>query len=346
MIPYFLLLSFVMSWIYLEKIALNRKSFVVPFFALVLFASVRSYLIGSDTETYTSDFRDQLDPNYFVFNDNVEYGFQLLKYWLLNLTYNYFWLFFVSAIIVVCSYLFIFKKLSRNYWLSVFIFITFNYYTFFFNGLRQGIAMAIIVLATPYLIKKEFLKYFLIVLIASLFHISSLIMILFYFIIKLKLKLEYKLLGVILSSLILSGLSIQYLATSNERYSTYSEVSENSGGYLTLMLYLIIGGMIYLFIKKYKTSDIIFINLTQLYLCGVAFLIPIAMLGVNPSGPQRLLYYFTWSIALIFPYIFSIVNNKIIYYLFIVFSCIYFYLFTSEYAGLSPYSLNEIFRIF
>lgn len=346
MLPYFLLLGFVMSWIFLEKKSLNRNAFWVPCFALVLFASVRSYLIGSDTEAYTSSFRYQLDPNYFVFNQNVEYGFQLLNYWLLNLTYNYFWLFFVSAIIVVFSYIYIFKKLSENYWLSVFIFITFNYYTFFFNGLRQGIAMAIVALAMPYLIKNEFLKYFLIVLISSLFHFSSLVMILFYFVIKLKIKLEYKLLGVVLSSLILSGLIIQYLAASNERYSTYSEVFENSGGYLTLMLYLIIGGVVYFFIKKYKINDMVFVNLTQLYLCGIAFLIPIAMLGINPSGPQRLLYYFTWSISLIFPYIFSKINNKIIYCLFVVFSCIYFYLFTSEYAGLSPYFLNEIFRIF
>lgn len=124
MTPYILILIFVMFWIAFEKYSLNRRAFWIPLLALSLFASMRSYLVGTDTRTYTADFRNNLDIEYFIFNEDIEYGYQLLSYIILNFTHNYFWLFFISSIIVVGSYLYIFKKISKDYFLSIYIFIT------------------------------------------------------------------------------------------------------------------------------------------------------------------------------------------------------------------------------
>ena len=74
MLPYLLLLGFIMFWIFLEKKSLNRKAFWVPFLTLVFFSSARSYLVGTDTSSYTFDFRNQVNLDYYEFNDNVEYG--------------------------------------------------------------------------------------------------------------------------------------------------------------------------------------------------------------------------------------------------------------------------------
>ena len=346
MIPYILILLFVMSWILLEKKALNRKAFWVPLISLSLFGSLRSDSVGSDSKNYTRDFVNKINIEYFEFRSDSEMGFQFFHYIILALTKNYFWLFLISSFIVVFSYLFFFKKYSKDYFLSVVIFISFGFYTFFFNGLRQGLAMAIAVLATPFLIEKKFLKFLLIIFIASLFHRSALILILFYFIVNLKIKIEYKVLSVFFGSLALSSIVIKYLANTNEKYVTYAQVSENSGGYLTLGLYFLIGCIIYLYIIKSKNESEYFLKLSELYLYGVIFLIPVAMLGANASGPQRLLFYFAWVICIIFPVIMNSLNNKFIYICFLIGCILYFYTTTSIFSNLNPYILNNIFRIF
>lgn len=346
MLPYLLVLFFVMFWIFLEEKSFNRKAFWIPLFVLAIFSSIRSYLVGSDSINYTADFRSQLDVSYFYFRPEVEYGYQILKYIILIFTKNYFWLFFISSLIVLSCYLSFFRKYSKNYFLSIFIFITFGFYTFYFNGLRQGLAMAITVLAIPFLIDNKFLKFSLIILIASLFHKTALIMFLFYFIVNLRVKIEYKVIAVFIGSLGLSRFVVNYLALVNNKYESYAEVSEKAGGYLTLIFYFIIGIFIYICMKRYKITSIDFNKLAQLYFCGVAFLIPVAMLGAAASGPQRFLFYFVWTVALLLPYIFQFIEKKYPYFLFIFLGIIYFCLTTSSFSNLIPYTVNEIFRFF
>lgn len=167
------------------------------------------------------------------------------------------------------SYLYVFKKRLEDYLLSVFIFITFGFYLFYFNGLRQGLAMALVALATPYLIDKKFLKYLFIVIVASFFHKTALIMILFYFFIHLKIKFELKALFIFLGSFLVSGTAVQYLGSINEKYSSYTEVSEVKGGYLTLFFYFLISLFSYIFYKKYNVKKIMITT----FLCNCIYMV-------------------------------------------------------------------------
>lgn len=346
MLPYILILFFVMFWIWLEKKSLNRKAFWLPLFILVLFASFRNYRVGTDTGTYVRNFINQLDYQYFNFRDGVELGYQLIEYSLLRITYNYFWLFFVTSFIVVFCYLYVFRKNSKDYTTSVFIFITLGTYTFFFNGLRQGLAMAIFALAIPYLIKRNFYKYFLICIFASFFHTTALLMVPFYFLVNLNFKLLYKLVATFFGSFILSKYLIAYIASTNERYESYTQTSENSGGLITLGFYVIMLVILYICSYIYKIKDKEFIQMFAFYALGVTFMIPIALLESNPSGPQRLLPYFTWTLALILPFLYKKINNNYIYIASFVLGLIYFYLTTSRFSNLTPYIINPIFEIF
>lgn len=346
MLPYILILFFVMFWIWLEKESLNRKAFWLPLFTLVLFASFRNYRVGTDTGTYIRNFVNQLDYNYFSFRDGVEIGYQLIEYFLLRVTHNYFWLFFVTSFIVVFCYLYIFRKNSKDYATSVFIFITLGTYTFFFNGLRQGLAMAIFAFAIPYLITRNFYKYFLICIFASLFHTTALLMLPFYLLVNLNVKLLYKLLATFFGSFILSKYLIAYIASTNERYESYAQTSENSGGLLKLGFYVIMLLILYIGSYIYKIKDKEFIQMFAFYALGVTFMIPVALLESNPSGPQRLLPYFTWTLALILPFLYKKINNNYIYTASFVLCLIYFYLTTSRFSNLTPYTINPIFEIF
>ncbi len=346
MLPYLLVLGFVIFWIALEKTAVGRKSFWLPLLVLSLFAGMRSYRVGTDSGTYTRKFVSNLSTNYYNFREDVEFGYQLYEYLILKFTHNYFWLFFLSGLIVVYSYLHIIRRYSENYWLSVLLFVTLGIYTFFFNGLRQGIAMAIFALSLPYLLEKKFFYYLLVCIIASLFHKTALIMIPFYFLVNLRIKPLYKILAIFVGSLILSGPLVGYISSTNERYETYSEVAEKSGGILTLGFYVVLFVFIYIIIRHYKIKDQQFLKIFSFYGMGVVFLIPIAMLGTNPSGPQRLLTYFTWTLILILPVIFKKINNVYITSVSVIAFIIYFILTTSRFSNLTPYIINSAFEIF
>ena len=346
MLPYLLVLGFVTFWIVLERKTLNRKSFFIPLIALSLFAGVRSYRVGTDSNNYTSDFRDNLDVQYFEFREGVEIGYQLLEYILLSLNANYFWLFFITATIVVYCYLKIIKTYSVNYWFSIFLFVTLGVYTFFLNGLRQGLAMAIFALALPYLLEKRLLAYLFVCFFASLFHTTALFMIPFYFLVNLRIKPFYKIVATFIGSLLVSRLLIQYLAATNERYAGYAGEDQEGGGYLTLGFYVILLILIYYVIRIYNIKDKQFMQLFAFYAIGVVFIIPVAMLGANPSGPQRLLTYFTWTLALILPVVFKRINNAYVTSMAVTIFTIYFILTTSKFSNLTPYIINPIFEIF
>lgn len=345
MLPYLLVLGFVMFWIALERKTLKRKAFFIPLIVLSLFAGVRSYLVGTDSGTYTRNFRSNLNVYNFEFEKGVETGYQILEYILLRINADYFWLFFITSISIVCAYLSIIRKYSVNYTFSVFLFITLGIYTFFFNGLRQGIAMAIFSLATPYLLEKKFFPYLAICVFGSLFHITALFMIPFYYLVNLGIKPLYKIILTFLSSLFISSFLINYIAATNQRYENYTEVSEEAGGLLTLGFYTVLLVLIYLIIRIYKVTDKYTIKLFTFYAVGVVFIIPIALLGTNASGPQRLLNYFTWILVLLVPIVLKKINNSYITILTVIIFLFYFVLLTHRFGNLIPYTLNPIFEI-
>lgn len=346
MLPYLLVLSFVMCWIALEQKVLNRKSFWLPLIVLSLFSGVRSYRVGTDSGAYVRKFNNQLDIAYFEFNKTGEIAYQLLEYTLLTLTKNYFWLFFITGLIIVYCYLNIIKKYSVNYCFSIFLFITLGTYTFFFNGLRQGMAMALFVLATPYLLKKNFAFYLLICCLASLFHVTALFMIPFYFIVNLNIKPIYKVFFTFLGSLVTSRFLVAYVASTDERYEGYTEVSDKAGGLLILSFHIFLTFFIYIVGYIYKIKEDRFTKLLTFYAVGVFFIIPLAMLGTNPSGPQRLLSYFSWTLVLLLPIVTMKINNKYISIVAATLALIYFILTTSRFSSLTPYTLNPVFEIF
>lgn len=335
-----------MFWIFLEKKSLNRKAFWVPFLTLVFFSSARSYLVGTDTSSYTFDFRNQVNLDYYEFNDNVEYGYQILEYFTLNVTHNYFWLLFITSTIFVYFHLRTIKNISVNYTLSIFFFITLGFYTFLFNGLRQALAMSLCFFALPYFLEKKFYQYFFIVILASFFHISSIIMLPFYMLIHyIKIKIEYKIIFIFTISLIFSQKAVQYMALNNDRYTHYVEKKEG-GGYIILAFFIIMGVIFYIFNSNLRKNDPIYYKLESLYLCGISFIVPLALAGASASGPQRFLSYFSVFIIFLLPYTIRNLKYNLLKFFYIIFCVVYFYATTNRFSNLSPYQINPIFEFF
>ena len=83
---------------------------------------------------------------------------------------------FTTALITNVLIVFVLYKYSRMFELSTYVYITGGLFLVSMNGIRQVLAAAIIFTATKYLINGNWFMYFLIVLFASTFHQSALIL--------------------------------------------------------------------------------------------------------------------------------------------------------------------------
>ncbi len=82
----------------------------------------------------------------------------------------------IAAIQLLCITL-IYRKYSRNLWLSIFLFVASTDYTgWMFNGTRQFFAACITFIALPLIVEKKYFFSILLMLLASRFHQSALLM--------------------------------------------------------------------------------------------------------------------------------------------------------------------------
>ena len=85
--------------------------------------------------------------------------------------------FFLLATLQMLPMALVYRKYSNNFWLSIFLFVASTDYTsWMFNGTRQFAAVVIVFAALPLLLKKRYAWTVLLILLASTFHQSALLM--------------------------------------------------------------------------------------------------------------------------------------------------------------------------
>lgn len=84
---------------------------------------------------------------------------------------------FIIAAVHSIPVLYVFRKYSENYWLSLYLFAANGVHlAWMMNGMRQFLAVSIIMAATPWLLQKKYFRLVLVILFAAWFHTSALIM--------------------------------------------------------------------------------------------------------------------------------------------------------------------------
>ncbi|MCU4614791.1 EpsG family protein [Acinetobacter lwoffii] len=349
MIIYILIIFFVCCYIYLEKKLIGRDALIIPVIFLSIIAALRNYTVGTDTPTYTLPFLKGLNFYSYTINPNIEIGYEYLVKLILLFTNNYSIYFFIISFFIIFLNFLVIKKYAVNYLFSIYLYIALGFYTIIYNPVRQSIAMAIVFMSLPYLLEKKLFKFCLIVYLASLFHISALIFIPIYFLLHLKLRIETKFVILFLGSTFLSKVLLIYLNNSNERYSNYTDIYlDNGDGRITVLFYSLLGFYIYLCGKKMR-NNYIYANFEQLLICGLGISIPILFLGTDPSGPLRILNYFTWFFIFLLPYtvmLYSYKSRKFILILMVFFFFLYYLTIVNLFGGIVPYIINPSFEIF
>ena len=108
------------------------------------------------------------DPkNFSLFSNPL---FELYRSFLKTYTDNPRWLIFTTAAFTQICLLRFIKRYSQNFVFSMYLYFTLGTFVFTMAAIKQVMAMAIMTLAMPYLERHKWGRYYLIVLIATMFH--------------------------------------------------------------------------------------------------------------------------------------------------------------------------------
>lgn len=151
--------------------------FIVPLF---LFAANRSIHFG-DTYAYQQTFNQiplQFNEFYQYLGGNPKDPAFTVLCWIIKfIGFDFRGLLYIIAFVQSVVLYYVYRKYSPNYFLSILFFLlSTDYYSWMFNGIRQFLAVTIIFAATPFLLEKKYPQMVLIILFASLFHQSALMM--------------------------------------------------------------------------------------------------------------------------------------------------------------------------
>lgn len=144
---------------------------------LILFAGLRTSY--NDTWNYVTGFRNSKGleafwPTLKQMNPFENPVFYFFEHALRDVTANSQWLIFITAAITQGCFLLFFKRYSHNFTFSVFIFFTLGTINVSLAAMKQVCAMAIATLSFPYLEKRQWGRYYLIILVAMLVHTYAL----------------------------------------------------------------------------------------------------------------------------------------------------------------------------
>lgn len=294
----------------------------ISFIAIFTFSSLR-YNFGNDYKVYLNIF-DTISRN-----NTVGFEFWFLQFyepgWIF---FNWFFRdlgFFTMNIFLALFSCIIYYRFIKNYvkkeyyWLALFIYI---YYPGFLliqsSAMRQAVAVSIFVYSIDYINKKSFVRYFITIAVAGMFHYSALLLLPVYFLVFFNKKIKI-LLGSILfliySSLFVFGEKLASLVqvlmlNVTDKYEVYQEggVVDSGFGFIYFTLLFII---VLLYDSKQTKEVALLFKIAILSF----FIIPLGLI-IEMSG--RFAMYLSPTTMLVYPNILASMNSLVKKHVFVL----------------------------
>ncbi|MCM3735037.1 EpsG family protein [Bacillus cytotoxicus] len=211
----------------------NQFLILMTSLSLVLVAGLRNNI--GDTYFYMHAYT-VTNFNWEYIQKNKDMGFNIFQMVLQKYTDDPQVMVFSAALITNVLIVFILYKYSRLIDLSLYVYITSGMYLTSMNGIRQYLAAAIIFAATKYILDGNWKKYILIVLLASTFHQSALVLIPIYFLIRRKAWSSTTFILLFLAVLIVIGFNkfseVFFAAIGDTQYGHYKDFHEGGANIL------------------------------------------------------------------------------------------------------------------
>ncbi|OUP73234.1 hypothetical protein B5F09_11710 [Erysipelatoclostridium sp. An173] len=344
-----ILLIFILNFIS-KHIKNGKNIFLILSFLIMWSIVVFRWNIGVDYRNYNEIYFRVISSNFLESLQIIEPGYVIVIYLSNIITPNNPWFmhFLIGTITLAFFYLSI-KKISTDYFLSVYIFISINFFYSMMNQERQFLAISIVSYGLYFLVYKEDKKMFVfLIMIAVLFHFSSivcLIILLPNIINKFKFKKIIFFMTFLILSIIIFNLDNILSGTNYGRYfgSYYDNQLQLSVILNTIVRIIICIPIFYIYqLKKIKLNK----YRSLFYMLFFMLFFQICTLFSSVFG--RITTYFFTGIIYLLPIIVYqikiIVNNKIvnkmililIIMLLIPYHYVYFNL-QSESMGINPY---------
>lgn len=286
---------FILLMIERYNVTLRRICRIIIPLLYVILIGWRDSNVGVDTPVYYE--------HYYTFGkwgcEFVEPGFNWLNQFLYALGYGANAFFMVIAVITVLFLYLTLNKLDKEYTISAFCLYLLTF-TFLVNGMRQGVVCAIFLYAYRFIEQQKFIRYILLLLCASLFHASALLLIPLYFLKRYSLPLiGYIILYILSFCGVFFDLSpyIPHLDLGVRDYSVYVDnIKISQASYLGFVITSFLNVLVFVLMcrnKILKTNPLLF-NLVFLsfILKNIGFNIPIV---------GRITIYFSWFLYLVYP---------------------------------------------
>lgn len=214
MVIYLVFFCIICILTYIAEFFLKKKNNKILFwifmgiviFLISAFAGVRDKTVGTDVTVYAEPIFESIDKyglNFTLRYSNVEKLYVYLTYfiWEINGNLNTV-LFGVQMLISIPLGIYLYHNRNQvSITISILIYM-FVFYGLNFNLMRQSIAMAIVLFGIRYVAKRDFIKYFVCIILAMNFHLTAVTMLPVYFIYPLFLKKEKNIYQIIILSIV------------------------------------------------------------------------------------------------------------------------------------------------
>jgi hypothetical protein len=179
------ILSFLLKKIRISNYLINTH-ILITVVLLLGFYVFRDIKLGSDFQGYVSHYDMLLNNEFSILAKEKEYLYIFLEkiFVFFNLPYEVFYGFLYTLM-----YIFIFKATNKYYFLSpliVFSIFVGGFFFFSLSGVRQSLSIAIFFYSIIFIINKNIIQYMMMILLASLFHLSAIVLLPLYFINRIK----------------------------------------------------------------------------------------------------------------------------------------------------------------
>ena len=282
----------------------DRKKIFVILLGVVLFFMIafRSKYIGStDSYNYYDNWLTLSKLSWykvpeFIQNTGMESGFCYIVWAFSRVFPDPQWAFVLTGVLFSCAVSNFIYRFCEDIFLAFAMYITLGLYTFMIQGMRQAIAMAILLFALNSCKKRKLISFLILVLLALAFHKTAIIFLPVYFLYGLKIKP----LSLIVSLLGVAGMIAcsPYVVSVGQQWfdRTYASKAE-SGGFVALLIYILILAFVLLFAtKRYEDKDFAFFFFFTLI--GATFYL---MRYTGVMIAERISFYFMFGQMALFP---------------------------------------------
>jgi len=238
----------------------------IHFIIVILFIGTR-FQIGGDWETYYNIFHSFQSKSFQqIVETKNDFMFKLLNYIIYNMNFKI----YILNTLTACICVFCLYKYSKKQFDPILLSIVAIPYIIFVVVMgynRQGIALCILILSINYFDQKKHFKFIILVLTASLFHLTALCFTLFYLLI-LPFKNKYMNLIIFIPILFIflfvfyAFLNTEYFSSKYYFYVADGNYFASTGVYYRLILNVIPAIIFLIYYKNFKISN----NLKYLYL--------------------------------------------------------------------------------